>query len=88
MNLDEIIEKITPLIADAIAHEELLIGHEDNYFLTITIISDVFEEMRPVKRQQMVYQPINDLIADGTIHAVKIKAMTPKEWRMHKKLNF
>ncbi len=88
MNLDEIIEKITPLIADAIAHEELMIGHEDNYFLTITIVSEVFDGLRPVKRQQMVYQPLNEFIADGTIHAVKIKAMTPDEWRLHKKLNF
>ncbi|MCU4675472.1 BolA/IbaG family iron-sulfur metabolism protein [Catenovulum sp. 2E275] len=88
MNLDEIIEKITPLIADAIEHEELVIGHEDNYYLTITIVSNTFDGLRPVKRQQMVYQPINEFIADGSIHAVKIKAMTPKEWRLHKKLNF
>ncbi|KMT65031.1 BolA family protein [Catenovulum maritimum] len=84
MNLDE----IKSLLAEAIEHEELTVEHEDNYYLAITIVSPLFEGLRSVKRQQMVYQPLNAMIADGTIHAVKIKAFTAEEWRMHKKLNF
>ncbi|MER2493308.1 BolA family protein [Catenovulum sediminis] len=84
MNLEE----IKDLLAEAIEHEELVVEHEDNYYLNITIVSALFEGMRPVKRQQMVYQPLNAMIADGTIHAVKIKAFTADEWQKHKKLNF
>ena len=31
----------------------------------------------PVARQQKVYAPLSGLIADGTLHAVNIKAHTP-----------
>ena len=82
------LEQIKALLAAAIEHEELTVVHEDNYYLAITIVSPVFEGLRSVKRQQMVYQPINAMIADGTIHAVKIKTFTAEEWRLHKKLNF
>jgi acid stress-induced BolA-like protein IbaG/YrbA len=33
--------------------------------------------MRPVARQQRVYAPLANLIADGTLHAVNISALTP-----------
>lgn len=84
MNLDQ----IKQLVGDAIEHEELIVEHEDNYYLNIIIVSALFDGLRPVKRQQMVYQPLNEMIADGTIHAVKIKAFTASEWQKHKKLNF
>lgn len=82
------VELIKSLVADAIEHEEVLVGIEDNYYLTVTVVSSVFEGLRSVKRQQMVYQPLNEMIADGTVHAVKIKCFTAEEYRLHKKLNF
>ncbi|WP_017444279.1 BolA family protein [Gayadomonas joobiniege] len=82
------LEVIKQLVGDAIEHDELIVEHEDNYYLNITIVSPLFEGLRSVKRQQMVYQPLNDMIADGTVHAVKIKAFTDAEWQKHKKLNF
>ena len=47
-------------------------GHVD-----IAIESAEFEGLRPVARQQKVYAPLSGLIADGTLHAVNIKANTP-----------
>ena len=47
-------------------------GHVD-----ITVISADFAGMRPVARQQRVYAPLAALIADGTLHAVNISAVTP-----------
>ena len=47
-------------------------GHVD-----ITVVSADFEGLRPVARQQRVYQPLSALIADGTLHAVQISARTP-----------
>ncbi|MDG2460129.1 MAG: BolA/IbaG family iron-sulfur metabolism protein [Luminiphilus sp.] len=47
-------------------------GHVD-----IAIESAEFEGLRPVARQQKVYAPLSGLIADGTLHAVNIKAHTP-----------
>lgn len=47
--------------------------------LTVTAVGEIFAGLRPVKRQQMVYAPLNELIADGTIHAVNINASAPGE---------
>lgn len=53
---------------------ELVSGH-----YTVTVVDDGFSGMRPVARQQKVYAPLADVIAQGVIHAVNIRAMTPAE---------
>jgi len=52
----------------------------DGYHYQVIAIGKVFEGLSAVKKQQTVYGCINDLIADGTVHAVSIKAYTPEEW--------
>lgn len=51
----------------------------DGYYVTVTVVSELFEGMRAVKRQQTVYGAFNDLIADGSLHAVNICAQAPSE---------
>lgn len=46
----------------------------------ITVVSDVFADMRPVQKQQAVYAPLREAIASGVIHAVNIHTFTPAEW--------
>ena len=43
--------------------------------------------MSRVKKQQTVYGPLMEYIADNRIHAVSIKAYTPAEWARDRKLN-
>jgi len=43
-------------------------------------IGEVFEGLRPVKKQQLVYSALGDHIADGSIHAVNIRTFTRTEW--------
>ena len=45
----------------------------------IEAVSDDFEAMSRVKRQQAVYRLIADEIAEGTLHAITITALTPRE---------
>lgn len=45
----------------------------------ITVVSETFAEMTRVQKQQAVYACIKHLIADGTLHAVTIRALTPAE---------
>ena len=52
----------------------------DGYHFVAHVMSDQFEGLMPVKKQQMVYATVNDLIQDGSIHALTIKAYTPTEW--------
>ena len=53
-------------------------GEGANY--NIEAIGEVFDGLRPVKRQQLVYGALGDHIADGSIHAVNIRTYTPQEW--------
>ena len=45
------------------------------------VISDKFEGLNTLKRQQMVYGALNAAIAEGRIHAVHMKTFTPTEWQ-------
>jgi acid stress-induced BolA-like protein IbaG/YrbA len=47
----------------------------------VTVIGDLFSGLTPVKKQQLVYGCLTDQIADGTIHALGIKAYTPDQWQ-------
>lgn len=47
----------------------------------IVAIGDVFEGLRPVKKQQLVYAALSDHIADGSIHAVNIRTVTSAQWQ-------
>lgn len=51
----------------------------DGYRSQIEAVSELFADMNAVKRQQYVYQFLNAYIADGSIHAVSIQALTPQE---------
>lgn len=47
----------------------------------IAAVGDVFEGLRPVKKQQLVYGALTNQIADGSIHAVNIRTYTPAQWQ-------
>lgn len=47
----------------------------------VTVVGDMFTGLSPVKKQQLVYGCLTQHIADGTIHALTIKAYTPEQWQ-------
>jgi len=63
-----------------------VIVNGDNGMFDTTVISDEFEGLTAVKKQQMVYATVNSQITSGAIHALSIKAYTPKEWETASKL--
>jgi acid stress-induced BolA-like protein IbaG/YrbA len=54
-------------------------GEGSNY--DIVAVGAVFEGLRPVKKQQLVYGALAAEIAGGAIHAVNIRTHTPEEWQ-------
>lgn len=54
-------------------------GEGTNY--DIVAIGEVFSDLRPVRKQQLVYGALGDEIADGSIHAINIRTYTPEEWQ-------
>ncbi len=51
----------------------------DGYHIDVIVISDQFEGLTRVKRQQLVYGLLSDAIRSGAVHAVNVKAMTVAE---------
>lgn len=78
-------DEIKTLIEAAIESSQVTVNGEGGMFDT-TVISDKFEGLTAVKKQQMVYAAVNEHIASGEIHALTIKAFTPAEWQTASKL--
>ena len=51
----------------------------DGNKLSLLVISDEFEGLNRVKRQQKIYGLLHDMIKAGEIHAVSMVTQTPEE---------
>lgn len=80
MTTDEIRDLLLGAFPEA---DEVQVQGEGAKF-TVTVVSDRFEGMRPVAKQQLVYAPLNPHIATGAIHAVTMRLLTREEWRKAK----
>lgn len=72
------VEDIEARLRDALGDAEVTVDGAGNRF-EIDVVSDDFGGLNRVKRQQVVYAAIEDLIASGAIHAVTIRAATRAE---------
>jgi acid stress-induced BolA-like protein IbaG/YrbA len=79
-------EEIADLLNSQLNLDEVHVSGEGNHYQIIAV-SDQFDSMSRVKRQQQVYAPLADIIAQGTIHAVSIKTFTLQQWQREKALN-
>ncbi len=70
--------QVTSLLNAHLVNCEVSVSGEGSHY-DIRVVGDVFDGLRPVRRQQLVYAALTDQIADGSVHAVNIKAMTPAE---------
>lgn len=73
-------EQLTEILKAAFPDADVAVSGQAGKF-DLRIVDDIFQEKRPVARQQAVYAPLNDYIASGEVHAVTIRAMTKEEWR-------
>lgn len=80
------VSQIEKLINDALSLDELHVKFDGSQ-CQITAVSDMFEELSRVKRQQVVYAPLTQVINEGTIHAVTIKTFTKAQWQRDKLFN-
>ena len=78
-------DEIKALIEAGFETAQVIVNGDNGMFDT-TVISDEFDGLSPVKKQQMVYATVNTHITSGAIHALSIKAYTPKEWETASKL--
>jgi acid stress-induced BolA-like protein IbaG/YrbA len=81
ITVEDIKQRITSGIEDA----DVMVRLDGNKCL-VAVASAAFEGQRSVKKQQMVYACLNELIASGDLHAVSMLTYTPSEWESQKKL--
>lgn len=75
MGTDELKQLLESRLDDC----EVRVGGDGRH-VDLVVIGDVFEGMRAVKKQQLVYAAINEEIASGDVHAVNMKTFTKAEW--------
>lgn len=78
--------EIQAVLEQALALDELHVTGDGSHFQVIAV-GEMFAELSRVKKQQAVYAPLMQYIADNRIHAVSIKAYTPAEWARDRRLN-
>ncbi|MBV1871509.1 MAG: BolA/IbaG family iron-sulfur metabolism protein [Gammaproteobacteria bacterium] len=78
-------DQIKQLIGDAIETQHI-IADLNGANINLVVVSKQFEGLSSVKKQQMVYACLNDLIASGDLHAVTMKLYTAAEWEKAKHL--
>lgn len=71
-------EEIKALLTEALDGCDIRVEGEGSNF-TITAVGDLFDGLRPLKRQQLVYAVLADYIASGAIHAVNMVTLTETE---------
>lgn len=71
-------DDVVKLIKEHISDAEVTV-EGDGYKYQATIVSDQFNDLNTMKRHQLVYAALNDVITSGELHALTIKAYTPQE---------
>ena len=71
-------EAIKSLLLEQLTGADINVAVEGSH-VNLEIVSDVFEGLNTLKRQQKVYGVLSEHIASGAIHAVNMKTMTPEE---------
>lgn len=69
---------IQALLANEMADASIDVQGQDGKFL-VRIVSEVFDGLNAVKRQQFVYRLLNPHISSGAIHAVSMELSAPSE---------
>ncbi len=86
MNVSEIEELVSNLINEALELDELHVKFDGSQ-CRINAVSDMFDNLSRVKRQQTVLAPLADIIQDGTVHAITVKTFNKAQWQRDKLFN-
>lgn len=79
-------QQIEALLLDKLNLAEAHVTSDGSHFQVIAV-SEQFENMSRVKKQQYVYAPLAEKIAEGHMHAVSIKTFTESQWKREKMFN-
>lgn len=86
MDVSEIEVLVSKLINDALELDEVHVIFDGSQ-CRINAVSDTFDSLSRVKRQQAVLKPLAGIIKDGTIHAITVKTFNKAQWQRDKLFN-
>lgn len=73
------ISEVRHLIETALPGCRLSVDGEGCNF-SVKIVSEAFDGLSPVKRQQLVLAAVQEPLSTGALHAISMKVYTPAEW--------
>lgn len=73
--------EVKSLIETSIPTSEVQVLSDDGVHFQAVVVSMAFEGLNLVKRQQLVYKSLGDLISSGKLHALSLKTYTTAEWQ-------
>lgn len=71
-------DAVTKLLTDAIPDSDVSVSG-DGYKYQAHIVSGAFDGLSTMKRHQLVYAVLNEVITSGELHALTIKTQTKSE---------
>ena len=77
MDVSEVLDRVKSAMPEA----DVKVEGKDCDF-TLTVISDEFQSLTRIKRQQQVLGYFSQELATGEIHALSIKTFTGNEWQV------
>ena len=86
MEISEVEVLIKKLVNEALALDEMQVKFDGSQ-CSIIAVSDLFDELSRVKKQQAVLKPLAELIKDGTVHAISVKTYNQAQWKRDKMFN-
>jgi len=86
LEISEVEALVEKLITEVLTLDELQVKFDGSQ-CSIVAVSDMFDELSRVKRQQAVLAPLADIIKDGSIHAVSVKTFNKAQWQRDKLFN-
>ncbi len=75
---------VKSLIENSIPTKFVQVLSDDGVHFQATVISSVFDGLNLIKRQQLVYKSLGDLISSGKLHALSLQTYTNLEWQSKK----
>ena len=80
------VAEIEAILKDTLNLTEVHVKGDGSHY-TIIAVSDEIAQLSRVKRQQAIYAPLSDKIADGSMHAISIKTFTEADWQRERQFH-
>jgi len=78
-------EEIKSILEAGLEDADVAVEGDGSHF-QVRAVSEQFEDLRAVPRQQLIYSLLNAQITSGELHAIGINTYTGAEWEKAKKL--